>query len=50
MNAVSMTEYNIAYVLPFIIGAILTKPNELTFKLAIGIISFLNSLVHSGKA
>ncbi len=48
-NAVSMTEYNIAYVLPFIIGAILTKPNELTFKLAIGIISFLNSLVHSGK-
>lgn len=48
-NAVSMTEYNIAYVLPFIIGAILIKPNELTFKLTIGIISFLNSLVHSGK-
>ena len=33
----------------FIIGAILIKPNELTFKLTIGIISFLNSLVHSGK-
>lgn len=48
-NAVSITEYNVAYVIPFILGAILTKPNELTFKLAIGIISCLNSLVHSGK-
>tara|TARA_B110000858_G_C17792109_1_gene470459 strand:- start:1812 stop:2519 length:708 start_codon:yes stop_codon:yes gene_type:complete len=47
-NAVSMYEYNLAYVLPFIVGALLFKPNEITFNLTIGIISFLNSLVHSG--
>lgn len=47
-NAVSIKEYNIAYVLPFLIGALLFKPNAITFQLAIGVISFFNSLVHCG--
>lgn len=45
-NAVSVIEYNIAYVLPFLIGAIMFNPNNVSFQFAIGIISFLNSLVH----
>ena len=45
-NAVSVTEYNVAYVLPFLIGACLFSPNGISFQLSIGIISFLNSLVH----
>lgn len=47
-NAVSINEYNISYVLPFLIGAILFKPNGITFQMSIAIISFLNSLVHCG--
>lgn len=47
-NAVSIIEYNIAYVLPFLIGAILLKPNGITFQIAIGIISIFNSFVHCG--
>ena len=45
-NAVSMTEYNIAYVMPFLIGVLLFNPNGVTFQMAIATISFLNSLVH----
>lgn len=45
-NAVSVLEYNIAYVAPFLIGALFFKPNGVSFQLAIAIISFLNSLVH----
>ena len=45
-NAVTLDEYNIAYVLPFLIGAYLIKPNDLSFRLAIGITSFLNALIH----
>lgn len=47
-NAVSVTEYNIAYVLPFLFGAFMISPNGITFQISIAIISFLNSLVHSG--
>lgn len=47
-NAVTQKEYNIAYVLPFLIGAIFLKPNGVTFQLAIAVISFFNSLVHCG--
>jgi len=45
-NAVSVHEYNIAYVMPFLLGAFLFKPNGITFQLAIATISFLNSFVH----
>lgn len=45
-NAVSVHEYNIAYVIPFLLGAYLFKPNGITFQLAIATISFLNSFVH----
>ncbi len=45
-NAVSILEYNIAYVMPFLIGAILFKPNGISFQLSIAIISFLNALIH----
>jgi len=45
-NAVSILEYNIAYVMPFLIGAILFKPNGVSFQLSIAIISFLNALIH----
>lgn len=45
-NSVSIIEYNIAYILPFLVGALIFNPNSITFQLAIGIISFLNSLVH----
>lgn len=47
-NAVSIHEYNIAYVAPFLIAAMIFKPNGVSFQLAIAIISFLNSLVHCG--
>lgn len=46
-NAVSVTEYNIAYVMPFLFGAFLFKPNGNTFQVSIAIISILNSIVHS---
>lgn len=46
-NAVSLYEYNIAYVLPFLISAFLLKPNDISFRLSIAIISFLNALIHT---
>ena len=45
-NAVSLNEYNIAYVLPFLIAAFLIKPNDISFRASIAIIGFLNSLIH----
>ena len=45
-NAVSILEYNSAYVAPFLIGALIFKPNGISFQLAIAIISILNSFVH----
>lgn len=45
-NAVSVAEYNIAYVLPFLVGAFIFKPNDLSFRITIAIIGFLNSLIH----
>ena len=45
-NAVSLNEYNFAYVLPFLIGAFFIKPNDLSFRISIAIIGFLNSLIH----
>lgn len=45
-NAVSILEYNIAYVAPFLFGAFFFNPNSISFQLAIAIISILNSFVH----
>lgn len=45
-NAVSITEYNIAYVLPFLLGALLVKPNGVTFQATIAVISILNCFMH----
>lgn len=45
-NAVSISEYNFAYVLPFIIGIILFKPNNITLNASVFTISFFNTLIH----
>ena len=45
-NAVDPSEFNLAYVLPFIVGSILVQPNNLTFKCAIMTISLLNLFIH----
>jgi sterol desaturase/sphingolipid hydroxylase (fatty acid hydroxylase superfamily) len=45
-NAVTLDEYNIAYVSPFLVAAFLIKPNDISFRITIGIISFLNALIH----
>ena len=46
-NAVSVLEFNFAYVIPFVIGALLLKPNNLTFKLGVSTISILNTMIHT---
>lgn len=45
-NAVSMMEFNIAYVSPFIVGIFIIQPNNVTLKSAIGTISLLNTFIH----
>ena len=45
-NAVSHSEFLFAYILPFIIGAYLIRPNEITFILPIGFISLFNNIIH----
>ncbi len=45
-NAVTLDEYNIAYVSPFLIAAFLIKPNDISFRITIGIVTFLNALIH----
>ena len=45
-NAVSTIEYNLAYVLPFVLGMLFFRPNSITFQLSIATISLFNSLVH----
>ena len=45
-NAVSTVEFTAAYVCPFICGAILVKPNEITFVIPIALISVFNNLIH----
>ena len=46
-NAVSSKEFFIAYMLPFIIGAKLFHPNEVTFISSISIIAILNMAIHT---
>lgn len=45
-NAVSIGEYLIAYVAPFVFSAHILRPNEISFILAIYIISLLNMAIH----
>ena len=45
-NAVSNEEFLMAYVSPFVIGAYLLKPNEVTFIIPIMIISVFNNVIH----
>ena len=45
-NAVSISEYNFAYVLPFVIGIMLFKPNSITLNASVFTISFFNILIH----
>ena len=46
-NAVSFLEFQTMYVLPFLVGMYLFKPNVCTINLSIFTISFLNSIIHS---
>ena len=45
-NAVSWQEYSMAYMLPFVCGAIITKPNEISFIIPIAIVALLNMTIH----
>ncbi len=45
-NAVSIEEFLIAYVLPFIIGAYLMTPNEINFVIPVSLISVFNNIIH----
>merc|ERR1712087_103775 len=46
-NAVSLTEYTIAYMLPFIMGSAILQPDRLSLLIAVGIISINNLLIHT---
>ena len=45
-NAVSTGEFFIAYITPFIVGAVCLRPNEITFIVPIGAISIFNNIIH----
>ena len=46
-NAVSAAEYQVAYVLPFIIGSSVVCPTSLDLQITVFIISSLNMFIHS---
>ena len=46
-NAVSMAEYQIAYVLPFLIGSFIVHPSPVDLQVTVFIISSLNMFIHS---
>ena len=48
-NAVSLAEYTIAYMLPFIAGAALLKPDRFSMFFSVMIISLNNLLIHTPK-
>jgi sterol desaturase/sphingolipid hydroxylase (fatty acid hydroxylase superfamily) len=45
-QAVSVVEYCTAYLTPFIIGAWITNPSEISFMISIVIIGLLNMIIH----
>ena len=46
-NAVSMAEYQIAYVLPFLIGSFIVHPSPVDLQVTVFIIASLNMFIHS---
>lgn len=46
-NAVSPAEYAIAYMLPFIVGAMILQPDRMSMFLAVGVVSMNNLLIHT---
>jgi len=48
-NAVSLAEYALAYMLPFVMGAQLLRPDRMSMFLAVGVISLNNLLIHTPK-
>ena len=48
-NAVSFLEFQIMYVLPFLVGMFLFQPNPITIDSSIITISILNAIIHSSK-
>lgn len=48
-NAVSIAEYAIAYMFPFIAGSALLRPDRASMFIAVGIISVNNLLIHTPK-
>lgn len=49
-NAVSMEEFILAYMAPFIFGAYLLRPNEISFVIPIKVVALLNLLIHCQEA
>ena len=45
-NAVSLAEYTIAYMIPFVIGCLALRPDRLSLFVAVGIVSLNNLLIH----
>ena len=48
-NAVSIVEYLVAYVLPFGVAALVLRPDVRALQTSIGILSFLNLVVHTPR-
>jgi len=48
-NAVSLAEYALAYMLPFVAGASLLRPDRMSMFLAVGVVSLNNLLIHTPK-
>lgn len=46
-NSVSILEYLLAYLTPFILGIIIVQPNRLPLKVAICMVSYCNLLIHT---
>tara|TARA_Y100000992_G_scaffold302653_2_gene278001 strand:- start:17932 stop:18642 length:711 start_codon:yes stop_codon:yes gene_type:complete len=46
-NAVSVCEFNFAYILPFVIASLIVVPNNVTLKCSVGTISILNTFIHT---
>ena len=46
-NAVSSIEFITAYIAPFVIGALLVQPTEVTYLASIGTVAFLNMVIHT---
>lgn len=46
-NAVSHTEFIIAYVFPFLVGAFIFRPNEFSYLAAISTVGFGNLFIHT---